>query len=279
MWPDTNRRPLPTRARVCGASCLIIEKPRFATAQFLSVKSWRFMNARNFIGIGMFFLALTQTGFGQGFINLDFEQATIAPTPAGEFGAAPADPALVFPGWTMGPGGTFGDNFALYNNLTLGSVAEVLIGPDYPNAIGYTPLQGSYSALLQFGPSPTLGTPALIQTGVVPPDARSISFLVSATQNDARVTLDGVNIPLITIGEGRMAGDVSAFAGRQAQLEFSTTSYNGSWLYFDDVVFSPTAVPEPRVFNLAILGVVALSLREARRRRRNLSLSGSIYHS
>lgn len=213
----------------------------------------------------MIWFALTQTTFGQGFVNLDFEEATIAPTPVGGFGAAPSDPALVFPGWTMGPSGTSNPNFTLYNNLTLGSVAQVLIGPNYPNAIRYTPLQGSYSALLQFGPSATLGTPALIQRGLVPANARSITFLVSATLNDARVTLDGVNIPLFSIAGGRMAGDISAFAGQQAQLEFSATSYNGPWFYFDDIVFSPNVVPEPSALNLAVLAVVTISLARARR--------------
>jgi hypothetical protein len=213
---------------------------------------------------------LVSGAFGQGFTNLDFEQATIAPTPVGQFGAAPADPAVTFPGWTMGPSGTSSANFTLYNNLTLGSVAQVLVGPNYPNAIGYTPLQGSYSALLQFGPSPSLGTPALIQTGIVPSDARSITFLVSATQNDARVTLDGVSIPLIAIGGGRLAGDVSAFSGRQSQLMFSTASYNGSWLYFDDVMFSPFAVPEPSISSLAVLGIVAMLLVRTRRSTKSL---------
>jgi hypothetical protein len=203
----------------------------------------------------MVWFAAGRAASGQGFVNLDFEQATIAPTPVGQFGPLFADPARAFPGWTMGSSG-----FTLYNNLTLGSAAQVLIGPSYPNAIGYTPLQGSYSALLQFGPSPGLGNPALIQTGLIPADARSITFLASATQNDARVILDGVDIPLIAIGGGRLAGDVTAFAGRQAQLMFSTKSYNGPWLYFDDVIFSPMAVPEPSTLGLAVLGVVAVLL-------------------
>jgi len=163
--------------------------------------------------------------------------------------------------------------------LGLGSVAQVLIGPNYPNAIGYTPLHGSYSALLQFGPSSTLGTPALIQTGLLPADARSITFSVSAAHNYARVTLDGVDIPLIAIGGGRLACDVTAFAGQQVQLEFSTTSYNGSWLYFDDIVFSPVAVPEPRILNLAVLGVVAVLLIGARRpknRCRQRGMAGAV---
>ncbi len=221
----------------------------------------RNMKARRAIEVCLLWFTLVGTAIGQGFINLDFEQAAIAPTPVGQFGEASADPALAFPGWTMGPSGALNsNNFTLYNNLTLGSVAQVLVGPNYPDAIGYAPLQGSYSALLQFGPSPTLGTPALIQTGVVTANTRSITFLVSATQNDARVTLDGMDIPLIAIGGGRLAGDVTAFAGGQAELMFSTTSYNGTWLYFDDVVFSPTAVPEPSILGLISLGVVALPL-------------------
>jgi hypothetical protein len=206
------------------------------------------------------------------FQNLNFEQATISPTAAGQFGPAPADPALAFPGWTMGPGGTVNPNFTIYNNLTLGSVAQVLVGPNYPNAIGYAALEGSYSALLQFGPSLTLGTPALMQTGLVPGGSRSITFLMSQTQNDARVTLDGVVIPLVPIGNGRMAGDVAAFAGREVQLMFSTTSYTGPWLYFDDVRFSAVAVPEPSALWLAGLGFIVWCLCRPRPQWRSLSL-------
>ena len=155
---------------------------------------------------------------------------------------------MAFPGWTVGFGGPGFPNYTLYNNLTLGSVAQVLVGPSFPNGIGYTPLEGSYSALLQFGPSPTFGTPALIQTGLVPADARSITFLTSPTRNDARVLMNGREIPMFSIGGGRLAGDVSAFAGSQAQLMFSTRSYNGNWLHFDDVTFSAVPVPEPSGF-------------------------------
>jgi hypothetical protein len=221
------------------------------------------MSARHVFSTCLACFTLLGAATGQGFINLDFEQATIAPTPAGGYGGS-ADPAVAFPGWTMGWDGTLHPNVTVYNNLTAGSVAQVLVGPTYPNGISYTPLQGSYSALLQFGPSPTAGTPALIQTGLVPPYASSITFLVSATQNDARVTLNGVNIPLVDIGRGRLAGDVTAFAGTQAQLMFSTTDYFGSWLYFDDIVFSPSALPEPSVWLLTVLGTACLLLVRGR---------------
>lgn len=210
-------------------------------------------------------LALGQTATGQGFVNLNFEQARITPTPVGQYGPMPVDPAQAFPGWTMGHDGTYHGNFTLYNNLTLGSVAQVLVGPSYPNAIHFEPLQGSYSALLQFGPDPELGSPELSQTGLVPATARSIRFLADPSLNHAVVTLNGVNIPLFDMGGNWLAGDVSAFAGRQAELKFSTPSYHGGWLYFDDVRFSPLVVPEPATLVLTSLGGSAL-VAAARRR-------------
>lgn len=217
----------------------------------------RIMRIKHVLSVYMVCLALAPGACGQGFVNLDFEQATIPPTPPGQYGTT-ADPSLAFPGWTMGTSGTMFPNYTVYNNLTAGSVAQVLIGPSYPNALGFTPLQGSYSALLQFGPSTTFGTPALSQTGLVPAGMRSITFLASTRYNGARVTLDGVNIPLFDIGGGRLAGDIAAFSGQSAQLTFSTISYNGRWLYFDDVAFSPVAVPEPSTLSLAALAVLAV---------------------
>jgi len=201
------------------------------------------------------FTCVTQALLAGEFQNLDFERATIPPTPPGEFGPLFADPAQAFPGWTMGPGGSFSPNYTLYNNLTLGSVAQVLVGPQFPNAIGYRPLQGRYSALLQFGPSSTLGTPALIQTGLVPAEARSITFLVSSEHDDARVTMDGIGLALTRLGDGRIAADVTPFAGKEVQLMFSTESYSGHWLYFDDIRFTLDTVPEPAIPCLAALSV------------------------
>jgi hypothetical protein len=209
-------------------------------------------------------IASATTLFGQAFTNLNFEATTVPPgSPSG-----PVDPAMAFPGWTVGVGGTQSPNFTLYNSLTLGSVAQVLIGPNYPLP-GYAPLQGSYSALLQFGPRPEAGIPALIQTGLVPADALSITFLMSPTQNDARVLLNGTEISLFSNGGGRMAGDVSTFAGSVAQLTFTTHSYEGNWLYFDDVTFSSAPVPEPSSYLLGGLGSLILL---AFRRRPNSTL-------
>ncbi len=214
------------------------------------------------------FLVASIAAYAQGtFQNLDFEAARglVTPTAVNTYGGT-IDPAVAFPSWTVGTDGTLGRNFTLYNDLTLGSVAQVLVGPDYPTAIGYSALQGLFSALLQYGPSPTAGVPSLSQIGLVPAGTRSINFLVSSLHNDARVTLGGVDIPLVSTGGGRMAGDISAFAGQVTELTFSTTSYSGSWLYFDDVRFSTQAAPEPAAPELLLIGGLLVLLRCWQRR-------------
>jgi hypothetical protein len=201
-------------------------------------------------------LPLLPTVSGQGFVNFDFEQATIAPTQVGG-STYPADPTQAFPGWTVGGSGTV----VSYNDLSIGAPAVDLMGPNFPNFAGYSPLQGSYSVLLQYfgiaGPPPTLS-----QTGLVPASANSVSFLVSSgtSATDSVVTLNGVNIPLVSISGGRLAGDISAFAGGVAELTFSTPG-SGGGLYFDNVQFSSSPVPEPGICSLMILGVLLLGWR------------------
>jgi len=174
---------------------------------------------------------------------------------------------IAFPGWTINNSGTNGDTMVLYNNGTLGSPAVDLIGPNFPNALGLPPLQGSYSVLLQYfgiaGPPPTLS-----QTGMVPANARSLTFLDDSGINpffgdnftNPIVTLNGTSIPLVSIGGGRLAGDVTALAGNIAQLTFSTpSSFGGS--YFDDIQFSTSPIPEPNTLALTTLGALLLGFR------------------
>jgi hypothetical protein len=198
------------------------------------------------------------------FQNLDFEQATITPTPVGGLTHFP-DPAQCFPGWTVGGSGTF----VMYNGLSLNNPAVILMGPNFPNAANYTPLQGSYSVLLQYygtgGPPPTLS-----QTGFIPADAKSMSFLTTPSESAGVVTLDDSPISLISIAGGRMAADISAFAGTEVELTFSTTTpflSRASALYFDDVQFSPSQIPEPNMSALSGLAALLVGWRFLWRRR------------
>ena len=201
------------------------------------------------------------------FQNLNFEQAAahVAPTLIGGWGDF-IDPALAFPGWNVwNAGGRYPVCF--YNDLSIGAPAVCLMGPAFPNGPGYSSLQGSYSVLLQYFGVDSGEAPKLSQTGTVPADAKSISFVVLPGQSDIAVSLGGVSIPLVQAAGGRLAGDVTAFAGSTVQLTFSTTTDKpagyGDWAYFDDVRFSSSPAPEPSTLALFKLGFVLLSYRVA----------------
>ena len=217
------------------------------------------MKTRHLYLIAATLLVLGDAACAQGFMNLDFEQATIAPTPVGGF-TYPADPAQCFPGWTVGVG-----DAVMYNEYSLGAPAVCLMGPEFPNRVHYAPLEGSYSVLLMdYGGGPTLS-----QVGLIPSWARSINFLVGPGQSDAVVSLNGVNISLVPIAGERLAGDVSTFGGQVAQLTFSavgTLNGFGNWFYCDDIQFSLSSVPEPSA--RGFLSVCILSLWLARRPNR-----------
>jgi hypothetical protein len=209
-------------------------------------------------------LVAVQYGHAQGFVNLDFEDANIPPTTAGKLGDF-VDPALAFPGWTVLPNSNPGfATSTFYNDLSLGGPAVTLMGPDFPNGPGYESLDGSYSVLLQyFGIG---GPPTLSQTGLIPADSQSISVL--GGDNDLLITLNGINIPLVSLGNGYAGGNISAFAGTTAQLTISTVDSlpvgSHDWVYFDDIQFSSSPVPEPGEFALGALGALLLGFRRWR---------------
>ena len=219
----------------------------------IDVKVW--------IKILLVLLVLCRSGQAQGFVNLNFENATVSPAPVNGFGGD-VDPAMAFPGWTVQ-----GAQSILYNNRTLGNTMAALIGPSFPDYEGDTPLQGSYSAWLGTFQYPGQPTPSLSQTALVPANAQSIKFL-SASPFDpstpveplfGTVTLGGVALPLTSIGGTRFAADVSAFAGQIENLTFSGN------IYFDNIQFSTSAVPEPSAFALGALGALLLGFRRWRK--------------
>lgn len=201
------------------------------------------------------FIATLQTAIAREFTNLDFEQASVRYVYVDQYNFR-LDPALAFPGWTLG------SPHVLYNTQTIGSPALTLFGPDSPNP---RPLEGNYSAYLQYGALPPYtGPPSLSQVGVVPSDARLITFLFDGG-SIFHVTLGGVEIPTFPIEGGRRAGDVSAFAGQEAKLEFYTENhYVVTALYIDDITFS--TVPEPTTLASAALGIVLLFSGRGERR-------------
>lgn len=199
------------------------------------------------------------------FQNLNFEQATVPPSPVNGYGDLFVDPALAFPGWTVSASGNGYPLYTTYNNLTLDAPAVDLIGPFFPNGIGMSSLQGSYSVVLQYSDYFHI-FPFISQTGLVPATAKSINFLISSDPLvlPPFVNLNGVRISLVDIGGGRLAGDVTAFAGSTAELTFGTGAYRAC---FDDVRFSAQPVPEPSVFALSALGALLAAWRLSSRAR------------
>jgi hypothetical protein len=211
--------------------------------------------------------AFADSALAGGFVNLDFEDATIAPTPPGGFGSF-ADPAQAFPGWTVGGGPTS----VSYNDLSLGGPAISLMGPDFPNGPGFTPLQGSYSVFLQYFEAES--PPTLSQTGLVPSGAQSLNFLDPNLGNPSIgvvVSLNGIDISLASIGGGRLGGNLPAgIAGTSALLMFTTTTGHPDMdgAYIDDIQFSPSIVPEPSAFAIFALGALSLGFRRWRKSAR-----------
>ena len=216
---------------------------------------------------GLALLLSAANGLAQGsFQNLNFEQAAlhVAPTPVGGWGGV-IDPMLAFPGWTVSQNAE-----VIYNNLSLGAPAADLIGPNFPNGTGFTSLQGSYSALLYYyAYSDLFSSPVLSQTGVVPSGVKSINLLFDPRFEVPRITLGGVDIPLAPVSGGRVAGDVSSFAGQTEPLTVSIWGNNQGdhFTYFDDIRFSSLPTPEPGVLGLSALGALLLGWRVLGRRR------------
>lgn len=206
------------------------------------------MQIRRLILGGCTSLLLATSLAAQSFVNLGFESAVVSPTPPGGSGGS-VDPTVAFPGWTAAA------PLNLYNNLTIGAPAQILIGPAFPNAIGFTALSGSYSAAVLFNGA------ALSQTGTVPAGTNSINFLSQSGQVPL-VSLGGTPITIFDLGGGRYGGTVTSFAGQNVTLSFQPSVFG----IFDDIAFSPQVVPEPSSLALLAVACGAAALRFRRGR-------------
>lgn len=213
-------------------------------------------------------MALTGTPLGraQGFINLNFESANIVPIPGDPAGRVQFGPA--FPGWTAyyNSSPLSSTDPVNFNNLNLGTAAIGLL-----NSV--SPFGGSISnhtAVLQ-GSSIINGTTVtLAQAGLVPAGTLSLRFQGANFGPSLFVSLNGqpLNLGILQdFGSYREYGaDISAFAGQNAELRFVKAPISGD-LYFDNISFSPIAVPEPTTWALLGLGSALLCCGARRRRK------------
>jgi len=224
--------------------------------------------------------ALVQTVSGQGFANLNFEQATIASAPGGYTPSDAVNPisaTSALPGWTVSEDGTICT--AIWGSpVALDETSVALVSGSY------SPIQGNYSVQLTAyadAPSGLYRSSSISQTALVPAGSQSIQFLIASpsqagsVQPNPIVTLNGTPISLSEISQSggviTMAGNVSAFANTTATLAFlceATTGggypANENYYNLDDIQFSPSSVPEPSTLALCALGGLFLVWRNRR---------------
>ncbi len=222
----------------------------------------------NYRLIALVFISTNLCMRGQGFVNLDFEQAGdyLTPTPPGQPGGA-VPIASGLPGWS----GLIGMNSVsevLQNNLTLGSASIDILGPHFSSS--YI-IDGSYSVMLQAGGTGS-GTAnvSIEQAGTIPLTAETLQFKASESPASGMflVSFDGNTLSPVLLSSGPnynlYGANVAPYAGETGQLEF-TELFNPSFpgLLLDDISFSTTAVPEPSPL---ILTGMAAAMFAARRR-------------
>jgi hypothetical protein len=180
----------------------------------------------------------------QGFVNLDFEDATISPTPfTGVYTATVS-------GWGL--------NNIPYNTFALDASSVNLEGTD---AISFRAIEGNYSIFMQGGSSffPYTNGISIGQTGQIPLSARSLTYW----GNSFVVTFNGQTLPLVAILTTPTyivwAADISAYAGQTGELRFKAPyQYSGM---LDNIQFSSSVIPEPSILGLLALGGFCFNLR------------------
>lgn len=226
------------------------------------------------IGPRLLAIILTWAGWfsasAQSFTNLDFESATLIPSAGDWWGWVQFGPAL--PGWT----GYFGTDVARVANYDLecmDSWGISILDASCTNCLwpAGAVLHGRYCVLLQSGETVSTnverGT-AIAQTGTVPSNAKSILFNAGPfplpsgiTITNLVVTFDGTQVAFdveAVIGGsessgyyGRVAGNISPFAGRTGELRFTAPCLppvpNWNNVFLDYIRFStspPSQAPK-----------------------------------
>jgi hypothetical protein len=233
----------------------------------------------------------------QAFQNLDFETVVFSeePTPSN-----PYDAQASLAGWTFSE--PF-DNKLYLNGHLGGNPQQFLITdnfgydttPPWPHIL---PVQGHYSIFLQEGynyPDYTPIGPAVLQTGMIPADAKSVRFyggggFLGGAESLWIVSVNDVPVPVKRFVTGTwlnlpgelpiyspiIAADVSAFAGTMVTLKFALDPEHDhpGWMtltggVLDDVRFSTleyTIIPEPASVLLALVSFGLLAANHRRRR-------------
>ena len=227
------------------------------------------ISKKNFI---LTLFLLNRLGFSQGFVNLNFENATIIPT-----SGFSVDASAAIPGWTAYVGGT-PQTSVVYNTIPLGAAQVTLQSPDnYHGSIPYPypNIEGHFFMMLwgQYNPSQnntSTNTAAIGQTGQISLTAKSLSFW--GTLGGMQATFNGQPLDFIQTGGTTnyniYSADITAYAGQSGELRFENKPYGGGIggpSMLDNILFSPDAIPEPSAFALSAFGGLLLGWRVCRK--------------
>lgn len=199
--------------------------------------------------------ASIHNALSQGFVDLNFENATIVPDTSSPYYPYAVYANSAIPGWTVSGITFLPTNEILYNTLSTGSSSVSLLSTNAPFGNGALVIAGEYSINLYNNVS-------ISQTGQVPVGTDSILFKASGNMSLGLLllSLGGENISFAPVSTGSnftlYGGNIpTVFDGLSEQLSFSVAAGQSSAWTIDDIQFSPSVVPEPSVFGLSALGV------------------------
>lgn len=203
--------------------------------------------------------------FSQGFMNLNFENATIVPD--NSQGIPFVYAANAIPGWTAYINGVPQADI-VYNSQALSAASVNIEGTN--NAGGLPLIQGRYFMFLQgarnFDPNHPVYTNSagIGQVGQIPLTAMSLRFW--GLSGLSTVSFGGTTLPLVILGStpnyNIYGADVSAHSGQTGELLFTALHEQGA--YIDNIQF---VVPEPSSIALTITGVFLFGFYHRRKRK------------
>ncbi len=178
--------------------------------------------------------------------------------------------ANALPGWTVDYGSAQQTQIT-YNDQSLGGTWVTILANGSPSLTTLTPIDGNFSVLLIAGlyeGQPAAAT--ISETGQVPLGTQSLRFDVTLNGGPflPQVSIGNDSLTLFPVGTGVGTGgvnysiygaNISAWAGQTEQLSFTVPAGYGKF-GFDDISFSPGAVPEPSPLALTAIGGILFAL-------------------